>query len=163
MSIRLYWLREHGVSLTVYSGKITPQMLLEHIRAIDPEGAPTARGWITYYDDTVDVSEIGLDAQIEARDLVAAKFREGRGEARLRTALVCRSRLNRPNLSLWQACTRAAPGHPIDAELFESLREACDWLGLDADARRRVAAIAEGRAEAVPAAMPEPQTAEVSA
>lgn len=161
MSIRLHWLREHGVSLTVYSGKITREMLLEHVRAMDPKGAPTARCWITYFDDSVDVSDVDLAAQIEARELVAAKFREGRGEARLRTALVCRSRLNRPNLSLWQACTRADPSHPIDAQLFESLKEACDWLELDPDARRRVAAA--GRAEAVPAAKPEPQTADASA
>ena len=162
MSIRLHWLREHGVSLTIYSGKITPEMLLEHVHAMDPGGAPTARCWITYFDDSVDVSDVELGVQIDVRDLVAAKFREGRGEARLRTALVCRSRTNRPSLSLWQACTRTDPSHPMDSRLFESLKEACDWLELDADARRQVAAVAEGRADA-PAAKPEPQPADASA
>jgi hypothetical protein len=48
----------------------------------------------------------------------------------------------------------------MDARLFESLQEACDWLELDADARRQVAAVAEGPADAsAPAAKPEPADA----
>jgi hypothetical protein len=163
MGVRLHWLPEYGVGMTVYSGKITPQMLFDHVSGIDPRRAPTPRCWITYLDDSVDVSDVDLAAQLQIRDLAGAKFRESRREARLQCAMVCRSRLNRPHLSLWQACTREDPDHRSDSQLFESLKEACDWLDLDGEARRQVAALAEGRAEAVPAAKPEPLTIQVSA
>lgn len=142
--------------LTAYFGKITPEMLVEHVRRVDPKSTSTLRCWITYLDDTVDVSEVDLTAQLQVRELASAKFRESGREARLRTALVCRSRLNRPHLSLWQACTRADPNHLFDSQLFESLKEACDWLELDADAWRRLAAIVEAHAETDTAAKPQP-------
>lgn len=156
MTITVHCLREHKVCLAVHSGRITPQDLLDHVRTVNADDVAATGTWITYFDDSVDVSDVTIDALIAAKRLVTERTPAPLKGGRLRSALVCSSRKNLPYVGLALAHNRADPDYPADAAAVPSLKQACDRLGLDERARLAMEAIVARtqREDARPAAPP---------
>jgi hypothetical protein len=140
MSIRVTRLPEHGVNLTVYSGRLTREVLLAHYRGLNAADAANASRWISYFDPSVDLSEIDFAVFPELKRVLTAKLVEIYGGRRLTAAIVCDSRVNQPILSFWRSYTGSDAEHPADPELFSCLKGACDFLGLPDAAREGLAA-----------------------
>lgn len=150
MSIRVTQLPDYGVNLTVYAGRITRDEVLEHYRGLNAADAACATRWISYFDPSVDLSELDPSNFPELKRVLTAKLVEIYGGRIVTAAMVCDSRVNQPMLSFWRSYTASDAEHPADPGLFSSLKAACDWLGLSADAREAVGAAvrASGRAPA---------------
>lgn len=133
MAIRVKLFPEYKVSLHVYSGAITVEEVRKAVSELDP-----ASRWLSYYTPTVDLSAIDVAHIPELRGIVSNK-EQARGGARLPTAIVTTSDSTAEMLRFWCSYAVAAPS-PHEPAIFDSLEEACRWLGLPPDAHGKIAA-----------------------
>jgi hypothetical protein len=146
VTIRVTRCPDFGVNVTVYSGKITRQELIEHYSTINAGDAASADRWISYFQPSADLSDIDIAAFAELKRITSAKLKEVYPDRPLAVAIVCDSRINEPILSVWRSYVGADAEHPSDPGLFSSLKAACDWLGLSQAAREAaILAIGEDR------------------
>lgn len=132
MAIRVQRFPEHRLNLHIFSGVITVEEVLEHIRKQDV----TVR-WLCFFAPTVDLSEIDLAHVPDLRRSVSLRERE---RADLPTAIVTTSGSSDPVLRFWRDYASAEPHNPHEPVLFDNLEAACRWLGLPAAAQDRIAA-----------------------
>jgi hypothetical protein len=140
MGIRVTRLTEFGVNISVFSGKITREVLLEHYAALGAADRAESGRWISYFDPSADLTELDLATFTELKRVVGAKVRELYGDGRLANALVCDSRINQPILNLWRSYVGRDGYHPSDPIVLSSLKAACDRLGLPDTARDQLTA-----------------------
>lgn len=150
MGIRRKRFPEFGVTLEIFSGVITAELLLERLGSLR-EG-DLAR-WIGYLDATVDLSQVDLAAIPDLKRANAARLRELKVEKGL-VAIVCALGANNQAVDFWLRYVQADVDHPTSLALFPSLKTACDWLDLPEAGCRALTVAAEkpeGReADAVP-------------
>lgn len=136
MCIRVKRFPEFGVDLVVYSGALTRETLTRFIAELQPvDGAR----WINYLDPTLD--ESGLDvAYIPAlKRAFAEKLTALHGETRVRSALVTASPVNELILRFWPSYVGRDVRYPAEPVACRTLDEACEALGLPAEARPALA------------------------
>jgi hypothetical protein len=129
VAIGVTLLPEHGVNVTVYSGRITRDELIGHFATeLDEAAAASAHRWVSYFDPTSDLSAVDVAALAEIKRITAAKVAELWGPGQLASAMVCESAVNDPILGVWRDYLGADPHHPASPALFSSVDAACDWL-----------------------------------
>jgi hypothetical protein len=138
VSIRVTLFPEFDVNVTVYSGKITRDELIEHFRALGDGGAARCDRWVSYFDPTSDLSAVDIAALAEIKRITAVRVGQIWGAGRLASAMVCESAVNEPILGVWRDYLSSDPHHPAAPALFLSLKSACDWLHLSEPARQAV-------------------------
>ena len=158
MGVRLQRFPEYGVTLEVFTGVITPELLFGRLRALrEGDGAR----WIIYIDPTVDLSRVDIATIPELKNANAARLKALKIEDP-RIAFVCDPGECENDLTFefWLRYVQLRHEHPGAQQVFSTLAEACDWLDLPQAARTRLAeAIAAGTSpgrdvEAAPEAEP---------
>jgi hypothetical protein len=139
MGIRLKRLPNHRLNLNIYSGLVSPEELLAHIRSLD-----SSANWLSYFDVTADLAAIDIARFPELKHAVVAKEDE-RGEQEIaRHALVNVPAANELFVHFW--CNYACVGvrNPHERDVFPTVEQACGWLGLTDHGCREVLAEIEG-------------------
>ena len=145
MSVRVEHFPEFGVTLVIYSGAVTPEVML---RFVDDLGPADAGPWINYLDPTLDLSGMDVAHIPVLRRALAAKLKALYGEGHIKTALVTASQVNELVLSFWPSYVGHDVEYPHEPTAFASLDAACDWLRLPETAHRALAEAAAGPASA---------------
>jgi hypothetical protein len=149
MGIRAKRLPEYGVTVVIWSGRLTLEELRRHFGALD--AACTDR-WINYWDPSVDLSGLDVARIPEVKRLLAGKLKELYGDKRAISAVVCDPALQDPFPGFWPSYASADHAYPAEVAAFPSLEAACAWLNLSDDGRRAVIDAVEG--EGCPSAHP---------
>jgi hypothetical protein len=136
MAIRVKRFPAFDLNLYVVGGPHTGR---DAIRFYEGMGAPDAARWLTYFDPTVDVSEIGISSLPKLRRAIAAKQKELFGETPPPRIIVCSSAAQKEFfLRFWTGYLVKGDVRPPKATIVSSLEAAYDWLGLPASARATV-------------------------
>ena len=120
-----------GVTYVVWDGTITADQWMTHVRRLlsDPDWPPAARLHLS------DLRTATIDASID--DGVLKKAVELFGQhpniANLRVAIVAGGELHRAGIF-----ERLSMRYPMFVFSFNTLRPACEWLGIDADQAERI-------------------------
>lgn len=141
VGVRLERFPEYGVTLEVFSGVLTPELLLDRLGALR---AGDAARWIIYADPTADLSRVDVAAIPEIRRASFARLRE-LGVADARIAFVCEPGANAPLFDFWLRYVTQYGEHPGQA-VFRTLKAACDWLDLPEAACRTLTQAAQAGA-----------------
>jgi hypothetical protein len=142
VTINVVSLADFDLKVTVYSGKVTRNELVEYYGTSYPIAVAAAGRWISYFAPNADLGEIDVAALAEMtrlRRIVLAKLKELRGDQVVPWAIVCSSSINRPIVDLWLSYFQGELERPYRPVVFTSLEAAADWLGLSAAARGALA------------------------
>jgi hypothetical protein len=131
---------EFGVTLNVYSGKLTPDVMLRFIDSIDSN---VGSNWVNYLDPTLDLSGMDVEHFPVLRRALANKMRELYGEAHVRCALVSASPENELFSRFWTSYVGPDVQYPAEAVEFPTLQAACHWLGLSKQVSKTLAEAVE--------------------
>lgn len=157
MPNRRHSLPEHDLTLHLVHGTHTCAEAIQFFRSLD---ANCATRWLSYFDPTVDMSQIDIASVPEIKHVVAQKQEELFGEHAKAYAIVCGSESSEQYFfGFWQ---RYFVGPGVQSEstrCFRSLDEAYAWLGLSDAGRAAVArAIEDWEKAGSDLAHPEPRT-----
>jgi len=127
MGVRLERLPEYGVTLEIFTGALTPELLFGRLRALrEGDGAR----WILYIDPSVDLSRVDIASIPELKRANAARLKALNIDDP-RIAFVCDpGEHERETFDFWLRYVQLRHEHPGSQELFRTLAEACAWLGL---------------------------------
>jgi hypothetical protein len=142
MALRIRRLREHGVTVAVASGAVSPEDIMADLEALDP--ADAAPRWINYLDPTIDLSAVDVAFLPLMRRLAAAKMRELHGDGPLVAAWVSPPDAEETFRRFWPNYTSNDDRYPAELAAFGSIEAACEWLGLSEAAREAVVEVIEG-------------------
>jgi hypothetical protein len=133
MGVRLQRLAEYGVTQEVFTGVLTPELLIGRLGALrEGDGAL----WIIYIDPTVDLSRVDIASIPQLKRANAVRL-EALNIDDPRIAFVCDPREHElPSLEFWLRYVQLRHEHPGSQELFPSLKAACNWLDLPQAARK---------------------------
>jgi hypothetical protein len=147
MAIRIRRFPEHGVTVAVASGVVSPEQIEADVLALEPDSTPR---WINYLDPTIDLSAVDVAFLPSLRRLVAAKLREVHGDEGTATAWVSSPGVEEVFRRFWPNYTRREDDYPADLAEFATIEAACDWLGLSAAGRAAVIAAIRDEADDAP-------------
>jgi len=145
MGIRAKPLPPYGVTVVVWSGRLTLQEIRRHVGALDAV-CTDANRWLNYWDPSADLSELDVAAIPEQKRLLAAKLRELYGDKRAISAIVRDPGLHETFPEFWTAYASVDPAYPAEVKGFTTLEAACEWLNLPDDGRRAAIAAVESLA-----------------
>lgn len=127
MGVLLKRFPEFGVTLAIYSGAITAEVLVRQAEALTPADAGL---WINYLDPTADMSGVDLAHIPAIKRALAAKLREIQGDEVAVSVLVSASPLNEPFVRFWSSYVGLDGHYPAESVVFPSIEAACAWLDL---------------------------------
>lgn len=150
MGVRIERFPEYGVTLSVFTGIITPEILREHMSALQPEDLARR---ITYADPTSDLSGVDIAAFPELkREFIVRQEPLLAGKPGF-SAIVCKGKSGRLTPDFWASYFGQDSSYPVRVMAFETLEAACAWLALPEAGCRAVveAAVGPRRAPTGPA------------
>jgi hypothetical protein len=124
MSVRVKHFPEHGVTLYLYSGAITPEAAIQCI------GSFRGGRQVHYVDQTADLSGLSVAFIPELKRAADARLKEVGGVEPVVPALVSPSGGNASFLHFWCSYVAADKDHPVRPAEFTDIKAACEWLGL---------------------------------
>jgi hypothetical protein len=127
MCVRFKHFPEFGVTLNVYSGTLTSDVMMRWVDRLEP--IEWTR-WINYLDPKLDLSGWDIAHFAAVRRALAAKLTELHGDAHLDSALVSASPAHEFFLRFWPSYVGRDVHYPTKPVAFTSLEGACKWLGL---------------------------------
>jgi hypothetical protein len=142
VTINAVSLSDFDLKVTIYSGKVTRNELVEYYGTSYPIAVAAAGRWITYITPDADLREIDVAALAEMtrlRRAMLVKLKELRGDKAVPWAIVCSTGVNRPVVDLWLSFLQGDLERPYRPVVFTTLEAGADWLGLSADARAALA------------------------
>jgi hypothetical protein len=143
MAIRAKRLPEYGVTVVVWSGRLTVDEVRRHIGGLGAV-CTDANRWVQYWDRTADLSGLGVAVIPELKRLIAAKLKELYGDKHAVSAVVRAPAMHDPFPEFWPSYASADQAYPAEVAAFPSLEAACAWLNLSEDGRRAVIDVVEG-------------------
>jgi hypothetical protein len=141
MAIRVKRLPEYGVTVVIWSGRLTLEEVRRHLSTLD---AASPGRWLNYWDPSVDVSGLGIAKIPEVKRLLAARLKEVYGDKQLISAVVRAPGTHELFPEFWPGYASADQAYPAKVKAFLSLEAACEWLNLPDDGRRAVIDAVEG-------------------
>lgn len=127
MCVRFRHFPEFGVTLNIYSGTLTSEVIMRFLDRLEP--TPWTR-WINYLDPTADFSSLDIAHIPVIRRAFADTLKRLYGEARLQVCWVSASPMNESILRFWPSYIGIDVQHPIDPASFPTIARACAWLEL---------------------------------
>lgn len=143
MPVQLTRFPEFELTLVVYSGAVTPEMLREHVRRLEPGDVVRC---LHYCDATADMSGVDVAFYPEFRRIIGEKLRQA-GETP-RSALVSDSRTRELALRFWPSYVGRDDSYVTEPVPFDTLEAACGWFGLPQAGREAVVEAARSLAAA---------------
>jgi hypothetical protein len=141
MGVRLQAFPEHGVSLQVVDGTVTPDELFKHFCALRERAAagwrPPAR-WITYIAPTADPSLLDVSSLPDLRRAAAAAISEVYADEPFTEVFVCAPGSNWRFIDTWRRYLEAGGERAATVHL-PNLQAACDRLNLSDSAHKALA------------------------
>jgi hypothetical protein len=127
MGVRLERFPEYGVTLEIFTGVITRELLFGRLAALrEGDGAL----WIIYIDPTVDLSQVDIVTISKLKRANAVRLSELNIDDP-KIAFVCdQNESDLITFEFWLRYVQLRHEHPGSQELFPTLAEACDWLDL---------------------------------
>lgn len=148
MGILLKRFPEYRVTLEIYRGVITPELLFGRLGRL--RQGDMAR-WVGYFDATADLSRVDIAALPEIKRASAARMRELHAENGL-IAFVCSAPATEHLIEFWCRFLRVGGEHPTSPALFPNLKTAFDWMDLPEAARQALTAAVGAEISAEPEA-----------
>lgn len=143
MGVRVERFPEYGVTLCVFSGKITPEVVRRHFSSLEPDDVVRR---INYADPTGDMSGVDVTIFPELKRVIAARLNALLAGKRGVSAVVSDAKIDTLTLHFWASYVGQDSSFPVRVASFESLEAACAWLGLPEAGCRAVIAAARGEA-----------------
>jgi hypothetical protein len=141
MGIRAKRLPEHGVTVFIWSGRLTLEDIRQHFGALD--AAHTDR-WLQYFDPTVDLSGVDIAAIPELKHLFADKRRALQADRPGVCAVVSAPGTGDLFPGFWPLYASADHDYPAEVAAFGVPEDACAWMNLPGDGCRAVIDAIEG-------------------
>jgi hypothetical protein len=142
MGVRLQPLPEHGVTLQVLEGTVTPDELFKNLLAMRERAAggwrPPSR-WISYVAPTADLSPLNLDSIPNLRRAAAIAIKDVFADEPFTNVFVCAPSSNWQVIDTWRRFIEVRGEHPTVPVLLPNLQAACDRLNLPDLAHRALA------------------------
>jgi hypothetical protein len=135
MGIQAKRLPEHGVTVVIWSGRLTPEEIRRHIGGLD---AVYSDRFLQYWDPSADLSGVNIAAIPELKRLLADKLKALYGDKRAVSAVVRDPAMKEQFPQFWPSYVSADHGYPAQAVAFSSLEAACAWLNLTDDGGQAV-------------------------
>jgi hypothetical protein len=138
MGVRVERFPEHEVTLCVFSGVITAEVIREHLSLLEPEDVARR---VTYADPTADISDLAMTHFPQLKREIASRLNELLAGKRGVSALVSTSRQSKLAYDFWATYVGLDGSFPVEVRSFERLEAACAWLAIrDAGCKRMIAA-----------------------
>lgn len=137
MGVRLRRYPEYGVTLFVFSGALVAGELQSLFEALDQRDAGR---WLSYGDETIEMTRIKVSDFPALKRLVYHKQKELFGDSHPSNAMVYASKYGEELLRFWQLYTLVGDVRPMTPAVFSNLADACRWLRLPADACAKIEA-----------------------
>jgi hypothetical protein len=131
MSVRLRRYPEYGVTFFMFSGVLVADELRRLFEGLDRRDAGR---WLSYGDDTVEMTGIKVSDLPALKQLMHGKQKELFGDSPPPNAMVYSSKHGEELLRFWQLYTLIGDVRPMTPAVFSNLNAACRWLTLPADA-----------------------------
>jgi hypothetical protein len=137
MATRRRNLPEHDLTLHLVSGDLTSAEAIEYFSSMD---SSCATPWLSYFDPTVDMSQIDIASVPELKRAIAEKRKQLFGDHPKPYAIVCGSEGSEQYFfGFWWKYFGGPDAQAENLRCFRSLEEACDWLELPQAGRAEVA------------------------
>jgi hypothetical protein len=145
----------HNLNLSIYSGHISRQDLLDYYSEVDANNPALDAPHITYLAPDTDLTRLDLTAFVQLKQTLAPKVKVLAQCPAFRCVAVCSTEQCEMIVRFWRAYLMRDPTYPSPPAFFRDLQDACGWLKLPASAYAAAkAAIREHEAE--PGAWTEP-------
>lgn len=136
ISCRRNW-PEHDLTLHLVSGNLTSAEIVHLFRNLD---AGCATRWLSYFDPTVEMSQIDIASVPELKRVIAEKRRELFGDRPKPYAIVCGSEESEQYfVRFWWKYFAGPNAQAENLRCFRNLDAAYDWLELPEAGRAAVA------------------------
>jgi hypothetical protein len=138
MGVRIERFPEYAVTLCIFSGAFTPELLREHLSSLEPEDVLRR---VTYADPTADLSGVAMTYYAQLKREIASRLNELLVGKRGVSALVSASRHSKLTTDFWATYVGLDSSFPVEVRSFERLEAACAWLAIrDAGCKGMIAA-----------------------
>ncbi|HLI66000.1 MAG TPA: hypothetical protein VKU90_06515 [Caulobacteraceae bacterium] len=125
------------VNALIWTGVVSRSQALDVPARLDASRPGFGPRWISYFDSSVDISDIDATGLLELRDLLRPVISELAAKGPFQTMLVSNSRYNDPLLAMWRTLTATDAAYPSNPKLAPNIVAAAKALGLsDADAEQ---------------------------
>jgi hypothetical protein len=128
-------LPEYGVTVVVWSGRLTLEEVRRHVSTLE---VVCSGRWLNYYDPSVDLSGLDIEQILQLNRVLAAKLREIYGDNPVISAVVSAPETHELLPRFWPHYVGADRSYPAEVVGFTTVEAACDWLNLADDGRRAV-------------------------
>lgn len=134
MGIALVRLPAYRLNLSIFTGRIDRDELLDYYRDLDEHDPANADPLLTYMGQDVDLSGLDVVAFARLRLILTPKLKVLSENPDFHCIIVCNSAQCEAITRFWRAFLAREPSHPPLPIFFSDLKRACEWLGRPAAA-----------------------------
>lgn len=128
MGIALVRLPAYKLNLSIFTGRIDREELLDFYRDLDETDPANANPILTYMDPDVDLSGLDIVAFARLRPIMAPKLKVLAQNPGFHCIVVCHSAQCEAITRFWRAFLARDPSQPPLPIFFTDLKRACEWL-----------------------------------